>query len=496
MAERRSADNENIEKINEEENMMKMKGYIMMAAGMLSLAASAQTITLEECRQRALDHNKSLSAAKVQYSKSVYDMKSYRANYFPQISLLALDYYSWADGDFTLQGGKLPIYKYVESLGSYVPSVSVAEDGSYRLDEYADFPSQKIGWKVKNIFMGGVSLLEPLYAGGKITAAHRMSQIGEDVAASNVRLTESEVVVNTEEAYFLAVEAKEMGQVARSYKAALDEVRKNVEAAFRHGMSTRNDMMKVQVKLNEAELSVQKADNASRLARMNLCHLTGMPLDSMVEVVVPGMDAEALLNDCDSYVLGLGDRESMGVEARPEYQMVSQKSELARLQVKMAKSDMLPTVSLNAAYIYMNGGELGGEKLTDKGSASVGLVVNMPLDFFGAKSNKVRSAKAAYQMAQLEQQDICEKMTLEQRQCWNAYDEAKTELRLCASAFSQAEENVRLSRQQYEVGFETLSDHLEAQALRQQCGADLAKARCQLLLQRSKLAKALGRSVR
>ena len=117
----------------------------------------------------------------------------------------------------------------------------------------------------------------------------------------------------------------------------------------------------------------------------------------------------------------------------------------------------------------------------------------MPLGFFGATTNKVRSAKAAYQMAQLEQQDICEKMTLEQNQSWNAYDEAKTELKLCDSAYKQSEENVRLSMQQYEVGFETLSDHLEAQALMQQCAANLVKARCQLLLQRSKLAKALGR---
>ena len=205
------------------------------------------------------------------------------------------------------------------------------------------------------------------------------------------------------------------------------------------------------------------------------------------------MDTDRLISDCDAYVSALGERRLMSVESRPEYEMASQKAELARQQVKLAKSDLMPTVALNASYMYMNGGELAGEKLMDKGSAYVGLVVNMPLDFFGATTNKVRSAKAAYQMAQLEQQDICEKMTLEQNQSWNAYDEAKTELKLCDSAYKQSEENVRLSMQQYEVGFETLSDHLEAQALMQQCAANLVKARCQLLLQRSKLAKALGR---
>ena len=326
-----------------------------------------------------------------------------------------------------------------------------------------------------------------------MTAAYRMSQIGADVAVSNVRLTESEVKVAIEEAYYLVVQAKEMGKVARSYHATLTEVKKTVEAAFRHGMSTRNDIMKVQVPLNEADLSVQKADNATRLAILNLCHLIGLPLDTPLDVIMPDMDTDRLISDCDAYVSALGERRLMSVESRPEYEMVSQKAELARQQVKLAKSDLMPTVALNASYMYMNGGELAGEKLMDKGSAYVGLVVNMPLDFFGATTNKVRSAKAAYQMAQLEQQDICEKMTLEQNQSWNAYDEAKTELKLCDSAYKQSEENVRLSMQQYEVGFETLSDHLEAQALMQQCAANLVKARCQLLLQRSKLAKALGR---
>ena len=163
-----------------------MKRYIIMAAAaMLTFRAAAQTLSLDECHQRALEHNKSLSLARTQHQQRLYDSKSYWANFFPQISLMAIDSYSWAKGDFTLQGGKLPIYKYVEAEGQYVPSVTVGADGSYRLNEYADFPTQKIEWKSKNIFMGGISLLEPLYAGGKMTAAYRMSQIGADVAVSN-----------------------------------------------------------------------------------------------------------------------------------------------------------------------------------------------------------------------------------------------------------------------------------------------------------------------
>ena len=248
---------------------------------------TAQSLSLQECIDKALEHNHSLSSAKLKLEQTGFDMKSYKANFYPKINLLATDFYSTAQGDITIAGGHLPIYNYVESAGAFVPNVTTNADGSYRLNQYADFPSQTMKWKLQNFFVGGISLMEPVYSGGKITTAYEMSKLGVNMARENIRLTESEVIVKTCEAYYQAVEAKELGDVAHAYEAMLTELKKNVEGAFRHGMSTRNDVMKVQVKQNEAALSIQKADNGYHLALMNLCHIIGMPLDSEIETVSP-----------------------------------------------------------------------------------------------------------------------------------------------------------------------------------------------------------------
>lgn len=443
-----------------------------------SSESMAQTLTLDECIGKALEYNKSLTSAKLKVEQTNLDMKSYKANFYPQINLLALDFYTTAKGEFTLQGGHLPIYNYVEGVG-FVPNVTQNADGSYTLNQYADFPSQKIDWKLKNVFTAGISLMEPIYSGGKITTAYEMSKLGVNMASANIRLTESEVVVNTHEAYYLAVKAKEMAEVTRSYKTLLDELKKNVEGAFRHGMSTRNDIMKVQVKQNEAELAIQKADNSYQLALMKLCHIIGLPLTSEVDVVKPDAPAASSM--------------PMEMGMRPEHVILANKTELARQNVKLTQSDYLPNVAIGATYNYANGGELAGKKLLDNGSASVGVVVKMPLDLFGGATNKVRSAKAAYQIAQLEQQDIDERLQLEWAQCRNLYDEAQTELHLCQVALEQAAENMRLSKQQYEVGFETLADYLETQSHWQQCNASLVNARCQLQLAYVRLLKASGK---
>lgn len=446
-----------------------------------SLGANAQTLSLEDCKSKAIAYNKSLSSAKYKFEQTTYDMKSYKANYFPKINLTAIDFYSDASGSFDISGGHLPIYNYVEALGQFVPNVTPNADGSYTLNQYADFPDQSMKWKIKNVFFGSFSIIEPVYTGGKVSTAYSMSKIGVNMAKENIRLTESEVIIQTEEAYYMAIKAKELGDVARKYRDLLNELKKNVDGAFRHGMRTRNDVMKVQVKLNEAELSIQKADNGYRLALMNLCHVIGMPLDSNISI-----DSN-IPNDENGGSVFDGD-----INNRPEFNILAGKTELAKKNIKLAKSDYLPVVAVGGAYTYANGGEMAGKRLLSGGAYNVGVTVNVPIDIFGGTTNKVRSAKAAYQITQLEQEELNEKMQLELALCKNNVEEAKTELELCKLSLEQAAENMKLSKQQCDVGFETLSDYLESQALWQQSYTNLVQARCQLQLAKLKYRKAAG----
>lgn len=458
---------------------------ISVAASMLfclvSEGAKAQTLSLDECKSKAISHNKSLTSAKYKLQQTTFDMKSYKANYFPKINVLALDFYTNSSGSFDISGGHLPIYNYVEAAGQYVPNVTVNADGSYKLNQYADFPDQSLNWKLKNMFFGSFSIIEPIYTGGKVSTAYSMSKTGVEMAKENIRLTESEVIVKTEEAYYMAVKAKELGDVARKYKDLLTELKKNVDAAFKHGMRTRNDVMKVQVKLNEADLSIQKADNGYRLALMNLCHVIGIPLDSSISIDTNIADEDIQTTETKA-----------DISNRPEFNILSSKTELARKNIKLTKSDYLPTVSVGGAYSYANGGEIAGKKMISDGSYMVGMMVKVPIDIFGGATNKIRSAKAAYQISQIDQEELNEKMQLELALCQNNVSEAKTELDICKLSLEQATENMKLSKQQCEVGFETLSDYLESQALWQQSYTNLVQARCQLQLAKLKFKKAAG----
>lgn len=464
-----------------------MKRYIVLSTLVIGVSCCIHAqikLSLADCRDKAVANNKELRSARIKLDQTGYDVKAYRANFFPKFSLIATDLYSFGKGDLTISGGHLPVYSLDAASGNYVPAVRPNTDGSYTLLQYADFPDQKLEYKIKNVFTGGIMFEEPLYMGGKVTAAYNMAKLGRQMAWQNVRLSQSEVIVKTDEAYAMAVRAKELGKVAKSYKQTLEELYKNVESAVRHGMKTRNDMMKVQVKLNEAELNIQKADNAYRLACMNLCHVTGLPLKSSIEVD----ENEFTYKDVESAI-------AEDISSRPEVSILADKVEFARQNVKLAKSDFLPNVALVGGYTYNNGIEVAGKKLLDSGTASFMLSVKVPIFNFGEGSNKIRSAKAQHRIVALEQENANEQMTLELTQCINNMEEAETELLLTRKSVEQAAENMKMSKQQYEVGIEPLADYLESQSLWQQASANEVEARCQLFLANTKYLKASGRLV-
>lgn len=449
-----------------------MKQIAIIACSLLCSASlfPQETLSLEQCREMALKYNKEIAASARQTESARYTAKSYKGNFFPNFTASGTGIYSTADGSLGIPGGNLPVLL-PDASGQFLPNGS-----------FAYFPGVDLNYKVGAVYMGGVQMEQPLYMGGKIRAAYKMALLGKEMAQMNETLTATEVILNTDRAYAQVVKAKEMKTVAEKYNAVLIELMKNVESAHRHGLKPQNDVLKVQVKLNESELSIRKAENALRLATMNLCHYIGKPLDSSLRVSddFPQIEQDMSVRASD-------------ISSRPEYAILNNQVAIARQQVKLNRSELLPKIGVKGAYNYMHGLEVNDNPLFYKSSFSVFLNVSVPLFHFGERTNKVHAAKAKLEQSRLEQENLNEQMLLELMQASNNLDEARLESELSERSLQQAEENMRVSKSQYDVGLETLSDHLEAQALWQQAYETKVDARFQLYLSYVAYQKAAGR---
>ena len=316
-----------------------MKKEILVAisvAGVLfglsvSLAAQ-EKLSLAQCREMALKYNKDMAAANKQTEAARLMSLSYKANFFPNFTANGTGIYSTADGSLGVPGGNLPVFLPNPATGELVSS------------GFAYFPGLNLDYKVGTVYSGGIQVEQPLYMGGKIRAAYKMSLLGKEMAHLNEALTTSEVILNTDKAYVQLVKAKEMRKVAEKYHNLLTELFKNVKSAHRHGMKPQNDVLKVQVKLNESELSLRKADNALRLAGMNLCHYIGRPLTAQIDISddFPEVEQEWKVQVSD-------------ITARPEYGILNKQIAIAEQEVKLNRSELLPRVGVRGSYDYLHG---------------------------------------------------------------------------------------------------------------------------------------------
>ena len=435
-----------------------------------ALITNAQELlTLDQCRQLALDNNKRMAAANKQTQAAHYTMQSYKGNFFPNFTASGTGLYSSANGSFSLPGGNLPTL-IPDANGQPIPNGG-----------FAYFPGIDLNYKVRTVWMGSLQVEQPFFMGGKILAAYKMATLGKQMAQLNENLTATEVILETDQAYALMIKAQEMNKVAESYHAVLQELMKNVQSAYKHGLKSKNDVLKVQVKLNESELAIRKAENALHLANMNLCHLIGKPLTETLQISddFPAIEQhlEMQVND---------------ISTRPEYSLLNKQVDMAKQQVKLSRSELLPQVGIRGSYDYIHGLKVNEQRLFDNGGFSVMLNVTVPLFHFGERINKVRASKAQLEQVRMEQADLNEKMYLELTQAANNLDEAKLQTALADRSLEQADENRRISKGEYDAGLEPLSDHLEAQALWQQAYETKVDAHFQLYLSYVKYLKSAG----
>lgn len=452
----------------------------------------AQQLSLDSCINMALANNREVRAAGLQATQYRHTQKAYYANFFPNIKGSVRDL--WSDTNLRL-GTTIDLaapFKTMpaeiqQALISHFPELAKLISGLKPLDVGIDA-------KVGNIFQAGVTVEQPIYMGGKITAAYKMAKIGRRIAEYNVSLTEDEVIVATHQAYALLLHATQMREVAQNYDSLLCKLMTDVTNAKKHGLRSNNDVLKVKVKKGESELQLRQAENGVVLARMNLCHQIGLPLDSPIEVreldFVNADEADGNVGQAPIAVSRANGDAS--ITSRPDYAILDQKTELAAQKVKLARSEFLPQLGVMGMFSYQHGVKVMDQYLFRK--PSFGVVVNLSIPIYHANEayHKVRASKLEYERTVMEQQSLIDKMNLQLQQCANKLDEAIMELELTNTALESATENLHANQSAFRNGLGPVSDILEAQTLWQQAYARNVTAKAQLLVASAEYKKACG----
>ena len=472
-----------------------LAGVAVLLSG--CIPAAAQVYSLDSCRNMAVRNNKAIRMAEEGITGAGYARKAAKAAYLPGVDLVAGYTYNQHKVSLLGEDAKLPtmvfdpltqkyIYDVLIDPGTMQPIIN-PETGTPIPDVVAVIPKSAMEFDTHNVFAGAVTLTQPVYMGGQIRAMNEITKYAEQLAISARDMAVQELIYGVDEAYWLVVSLQQKKKLAESFVNVVDTLKYNVDCMVREGVATRSDALKVEVKLNDAQLALTKVDNGLSLSRMALAQLCGLPIETGMQVDDSGLDSESKTAPGVTY--------SMGdvYAARPDLASMRHGIAMAGAQADLAKGDMLPKVAIVGAYSVTNPNVIDGFEKRFGGGFSIGATLTVPLWHWGANYNKYRAAKSAKHVAELALADAEEKVELQVRQARYSFDEAYKTYDMTVVNQRNADENLRQAQIGFREGVLTTEDVMMAQTAWLAAHSEKIDAEIGIYLRKVYLSKVLGR---
>ena len=418
--------------------------YILMAVLSVAAGVAAQELSLDSCVALAVRNNVKTKNAQLNVEKAEQVKQQALTKYFPDISLVGMGYHA-----------ARPLFEYG------INDIENASARNYLNALYAEY-GRALGLEnsfslFQKGYMATATAMQPIYAGGRIVNGNKLAKLGVEAAQIQNEIAAQEVVLQTEESYWLVVSLKEKLKTIAQADELLDTLVRDADVAQSAGLVTQNDVLKVRLKKNELSSSRLKAENGLVLATMVLCQTIGVEYNDSI-VLTDSIPAE-----CRS-PLDFYRSPTDALAERSEVQLLDINVEAKELERKMVMGESLPQVGFGASYGYSH----LYESASNKSNGVLFATVQIPITGWWETSRKLKEHDVTIRMAENERKDLTEKMGLQTQQAWNALCESYEQVTIASEAVENAKENLRSVGSSYRAGLVPLSEMLEAQTLLRQ----------------------------
>lgn len=437
---------------------------VMMSVNLLY---AQRTITLLESRQLALQNNAGTKNSRLEIEAARQTKKSAFTNYFPTISGTALSFRAQDPlMKMETKGGNLPVY---DGNPAHLHSAT----------QFAYFPGGTTELLKKATF-GYITIMQPVFAGGRIYNGNKLAGLGVEVKELQDKVQQNEILLKTEEQYRQILSLEEKYKTILKYEEMLNSIKKQVEDAYNQGLATRNDVLKVKLKLSELLLNKSKLENGKKLAAMAFCQYIGITYEEgniysdVMEVTDTPQNNFTPHNEA--------------LKNRNEYALLEKSVEAEKLQTKLKLGEYLPQAGIGVNGMYM--------KMDDAKERTIGLIygtLSVPISAWWGGSHELEERSVKEDIARNNFKNNSELLLLQMEKAWQDLSDAYKQYQLSIQAKEQAEENLNVNEDSYKNGLITISDLLDAQALYQQTQDQLTDAKANYLIKRTSYLQVTGR---
>ena len=494
---------------------MNRKLCFILFVGMAVPISAQRLLSLDSCRAMALRNNKQMAVSKVKQDVAKNIRKSARTKYLPHVS--AIGTYQYTSKEFSLLSDEhksvlgnlgtnaatgiqnaITNSEPLQNIASMLGSMGLNLDGlkqmtGQHLQEFAgqlngvgDAIIDALRTDTRNLFAGSVMFVQPVFMGGSIVALNKMADINEDMQRNSADMRRQTTLYKTDNAYWQVVSLKHKQRLAQAYYDLLKKLDSDVHKMIDEGVATKSDGLSVDVKMNEAEMTLTRVNDGLVLSKMLLCQTIGIPVDE--KITLADEDSENIVVDEAVPELNV----EVAMENRPELKMLDNGIQLTRQLTNILKAGNLPMVAMTGGYVVTNPSMVNSFERKFRGLWNVGVLVRVPLWNWGDVMYKVRASKGATSIATLERAEARELIELQVNQNTFRVTEANKKLTMAKTNIQRADENLRTANLGFREGVITPTVVMEAQTAWLQAQSQKIDAEIDVKLSQVDLQKSLG----
>ena len=416
------------------------KIYLIVGAILWGGIVDAQTLSVEQYRQKVLEYNQDIQKSQQAVNGALYSLKGIKTGFFPKLDI----------------------------TGNY----------SYQLEKVEFLPGTDLKHDNYGVEAG---LVQNVYSGSAVRKQYDVAKLQHAIAQLSVEHTVDNMIYAADVSYWSVAANRNLYELSEQFVQIVRELYEIVNKRFEEGAISKTDVLMVQNRLKEAELQLNTNSTNYKTALQSLNIMMGVEPDAAV-----------VLTDSIQKVLWVPKQEGLNkaLERRADYQSAIMGIEMAKLQTDMARSKYLPQLAVGIKEKY------GTTLLNVDGKAQWATTayaqINIPVCHWGEMRQNVRLSRTQEWTKELERSQLKDQVSKELNNAWVNVIEISKKLEIVYSSLDIAKDNLTLNTFSYNEGKLPIIDVLSAQVSWLQAYTNVVSVNYQYKVALAEYAKALG----
>jgi len=302
----------------------------------------------------------------------------------------------------------------------------------------------------------GLSSSVILYQGGYIRNNIREKQLLQQTAGLDILQEENDITLNVTQAFLNILLAKENIVYLQDLVNTSQSQVKQAQQKYDAGSIALKDLAELQAQTANDKYSLVTAQNTHRQNIISLKLLLQLPSSVSFEVQEPDtLIARTLIPD-------LNEVQQQALATRPEVKISDKQVDIARVDLQLARSGYLPTITGNGTINTAHSGSDPAilQQLDNSFYQQIGLNLSIPLFNRRATRTNVEKAQIQIEQAQLDQKNTKNNLSLTVEQAYVSVVNAQGQYDAAVEQLTATKESYRIANEQLKVGAITTVDYL------------------------------------